>query len=144
MLSGWAEILPDTFTIWLVNRFGDVFILDEKGTVHLLDITGGRLDRVADSRNHFAKLMDLPRNANNWLMIPLVDQSVKLGMSLAPGQCYGFKIPPLLGGAYEPRNVAPVDLVPNYAFLADIWSQTKDVQDGTPVRLIIGPHPERH
>jgi hypothetical protein len=144
MLTGWAEILPQTFTIWLVNRFGDVFIITEDGTVYQLDISGGTLCRVADTRDHFATLIDFPQNANNWLMIPLVDQCIKSGMSLQPGQCYGFKIPPLLGGEYELSNIAPVDLAQNYAFLADIWSQTKDVPDGTAVRLIVGPDPKSH
>jgi hypothetical protein len=27
MLAGWADILPETFTMWLVNRFGDAFII---------------------------------------------------------------------------------------------------------------------
>jgi hypothetical protein len=143
MLSGWADILPETFTTWLVNRFGDVFIIAEDGSVQHLDIAGGTLHRVADTRDQFADLIDVQQNANNWFMIPLVDQCVKLGMLLSPRQCFGFKIPPLLGGAYEPRNVAPVDLMENYAFLADIWSQTKDLTDGSPVRLVIGPRPER-
>jgi hypothetical protein len=63
-------------------------------------------------------------------------------MSLQPGQCYGFKVAPLSGGEYEPGKVAPVDLGQNYAFLADIWPQTKDMPDGTPVRLVFGPNPK--
>jgi Domain of unknown function (DUF1851) len=47
------------------------------------------------------------------------------------GQCYGFKVPPLFGGEYAPENIAPIDLAQNYAFLADIWSQTRDMPDGT-------------
>jgi hypothetical protein len=74
MFAGWAEILPDTFTIWLVNRFAEVFFIAEDGSIHFLDITGGTLDRVADSREDFAVLMDVPDNANNWLMVPVVDE----------------------------------------------------------------------
>jgi hypothetical protein len=138
ILAGWAEILPETFSIWLVNFFGDVFIIADDGAVHLLDIAGGTFSRVSNNRDQFATFIDVPENADNWLMIPLVDQCVELGILLEPGKCYGFKIPPLLGGLYEPGNVAVVDLVQNYAFLADIWSQTKNVPDGTPVRLMIG------
>jgi hypothetical protein len=144
MLAGWSEILPETFTMWLVNRFGDAFIIAEDGSVHHLDVAVGTLHRVADTRDQFAVLIDVSQNANNWLMIPLVDQCVKLGMLLQRGQCYGFKIPPLFGGAYEPGNVAPVDLAQNLAFLADIWSQTKDMPDGTPVRLVVGTAPKNH
>jgi hypothetical protein len=144
MLTAWAEILPQTFTLWLVNRFGDVFIIAEDGSVHQLDVSGGTLHRVADTREQFAELADIPQNANNWLMIPLVDQCVKSGMSLQTGQCYGFKIPPLLGGEYEPDNITPVDLAQNYAFLADIWAQTKDLPGGALVRLVVGSDPKSH
>jgi hypothetical protein len=41
LLCGWAEILPPVFTIWLVNRFGDVILVTDDGSVHLLDIGGG-------------------------------------------------------------------------------------------------------
>jgi hypothetical protein len=37
-----------------------------------------------------------------------------------------------------------VDLAQNYAFLADIWTQTRDLPHGTPVRLVVGPNPRRH
>jgi hypothetical protein len=141
MLSGWAEILPPTFTIWLVNRFGDVFTIVDDGPVYLLDIGAGTFKRVAEGREEFADLADTPNNSNDWLMIPLVDLCVAAGIRLAPRQCYGFKTPPLLGGECAVHNIAPVDLAENYAFLADLFAQTKDLRDGTPVRLVIKPRP---
>lgn len=81
---------------------------------------------------------------NRTIRVAMDDQCVRLGMSLEAGQCYGFKVPPLFGGEYEPENIAPIDLAQNYAFLADIWSQTKEMPDGTQVRLVIGSHPNSH
>ena len=43
MLAGWADILPETFTMWLVNRFGDVFIIAARfttSTSHAAPCTG--------------------------------------------------------------------------------------------------------
>ena len=77
--------------------------------VYLLDIGAGTFKRVAEGREEFADLADVPKNGNDWLMIPLVDQCVAAGIRLGPRQCYGFKIPPLLGGEYAVHNVAPVD-----------------------------------
>lgn len=144
MLTGWVEILPAIFTIWLVNRFGDVFVIADKGPVYLLDVAGGTFSRLAETRDQFADLIDEPQNANNWLMIPLVDQCIASGMTLHPGKCYGFKIPPLLGGEYAIGNVVTVDLAQNYAFLADLWLQTKNVPDGAQVKLVIGEEPDPH
>jgi hypothetical protein len=39
------------------------------------------------------------------------------GKVLAPGQCDGFKVPPLLGGDYIVENMEPVALEAHYAAL---------------------------
>jgi len=144
MLAEWGELLPATFSIWLVNCFGDLIIVVEDGAVYHVDVAGGTVSRVANNRDHFAELIDISQNANNWLMIPLVHQCVAAGMLLQRGKCYGFKTPPLIGGEYVIGNVTTVDLAQNYGFLADLWSQTKDMPDmpdGTRVKLVFGPRP---
>jgi hypothetical protein len=103
----------------------------------MLDVGAGTLTRVADNRSHFSDLLDTDGNANNWLMIPLVNECRHAGLSLSPCQCYGFKIPPVLGGKYELANVEPTDLAVHYSFLADIYKQTKDLPDGTPIKAVV-------
>ena len=82
-------------------------------------------------------LIDLDDNSNNWLMIPLVDQCVAAGMVLNADQCYGFKMPPILGGEYSVDNIVPISLSEHYSFLADIYRQTKDLPDGMKVRIVV-------
>jgi hypothetical protein len=142
LLSGWSDALPPSFTLWLVNRFGDVFTIFEDGSVHMLDVGIGAVERIADNRDHFADQIDVGDNANNWLMIPLVDQCVAAGLTLADNQCYGYKIPPLLGGQYSVENVEPTDLSVHYSLLADIFRQTKDLPDGTRIRTVVLEKPE--
>jgi hypothetical protein len=43
LLSGRAPPLPESFTIWLVNRIGDVFAVFDDGSVHMLDVGVGTL-----------------------------------------------------------------------------------------------------
>ncbi|MGE3104768.1 MAG: DUF1851 domain-containing protein, partial [Lysobacterales bacterium] len=129
---------PDTFTLWLVNRFGDAFVvLEEDGSVHMLDVGSGTFDRVADNRSHFADLLDVGDNAVGWLLFRLVDACREAGMELGASQCYGFKVPPVLGGEYEVANVEPTDLAVHYSFLADIYKQTKDLPDGTSIKAFV-------
>jgi hypothetical protein len=40
MLRPWCPPLPTSFSVWMVNRFGDVFAVLEDGSVHLLDVAG--------------------------------------------------------------------------------------------------------
>ena len=137
LLSGWFELLPPSFTLWMVNRFGDLFVVLDDDSVHMLDVGIGRLKRLASSRAHFATLLDVGDNANNWLMIPLVNACVASGMTLGPNQCYGYDIPPILSGRYEVGNVSPTDLAVHYAFLADIYRQTKNLPEGTPITGVV-------
>lgn len=138
LLRDWMPPLPASCTLWLVNRFGDAFVVsDDDGSVQMLDVGAGTLTRVADNRSHFAGLLDIDGNADNWLMISLVDECRKAGMSLDAGQCYGFKIPPVLGGKYALSNVEPTDLAVHYSMLADIYKQTKDLPDGTPIKAVV-------
>ena len=133
LLSGWKQFFPKIIRLWLVNRFGDVIAVFEDGTVHFLDVGSGSLVRIADSQDHFYKLIDEGDNALNWLMFPLVDACVAAGMRLRPDQCYGYKIPPFLGGAYDLENIEPTDLNIHYDLLAELWRQVKDLPPGTKI-----------
>lgn len=137
LLAGWRAALPESFTLWMVNRFGDLFTVYDDESVHMLDVGAGCLERLADNRDHFCSLIDVGENANNWLMVPLVDACVSSGMVLESNQCYGYKVPPILGGEYRISNVEPTDLSVHYSLLADIYRQTKDLPDGTKVRIVV-------
>lgn len=137
LLSGWLGVLPASFTVWLVNRVGGVFAVFEDGSVHMLDVGTGVVQRLADNRDDFATRIDADNNANNWLMIPLVDQCVAAGLTLSEDQCYGYKVPPILGGKYEVENVSPINLSVHYSLLADIFRQTKGLPDGTRIKAVV-------
>jgi hypothetical protein len=136
LLAGWKDALPASFTLWLVNRFGDLFVVFDDGSVHMLDVGIGQRRRIANDREHFAKLLDVGNNANHCLMIPLVKACVAAGMVPGAGQCYGYKTPPILGGSYNASNVDIWALEAHYALLAHLYRQTKDMPDGTPFRII--------
>jgi hypothetical protein len=136
LLSGWVGLLPEEFTIWQVNRFGDVIAVLNDGAVYLLDAGAGTFDRVAESRDHFLEQMDRGENADNWLLVPLVDACVAAGLVPLRRQCYGWKMP-MLGGSYSLDNVGLIDLAEYHFFLSDVWRQTKDLPDGTRIRVVV-------
>lgn len=140
LLSEW--MIPEPFILWLVNWFGDLFMVYGDGSVNMLDVGSGTFARLADSQDQFAQLLDTGENADIWLMIGLVDACVAAGIRLSPSQCYGYKIPPILGGAYDIANVEPTALSVHYSFLADIYAQTKDLPDGSKIRVVVGPKPD--
>lgn len=136
LLAEWVPPLPAEFTVWMVNRFGDLIVVLEDGSVHYMDFSVNELRQIADTQDDFCIRIDQGDNADEWLMIPVVDACVSVGMRLKPNQCYSFKIPAVLGGKYEIENIAPLDIEVNYSFLADIHRQIKDLPDGTKINLV--------
>lgn len=140
-LASWAWLLPPELTVWLVNRFADLFLVLPDGTVHMLDVGAGTLTKLADSRDDFAGNIDEDDNANQWLMIPLVDKMVAAGILLQPGQCYGFRIPPVMGGDYTVENAGPLAVGDYLGAYGSIHEQLRDVPDGTKVVLKVINNP---
>lgn len=135
LLTAWATLLPETFTVWFVNRFGDLFTVHDDGAVFMLDCNIGTYDRLANSRQEFADLLNVEANARQWLMIPLVDRCVAAGLELHPGSCYFFKVPATMGGAYDPSNIASVPMTEFYPYLTSLHDQTNHLPDNTQIRL---------
>lgn len=63
LLSDWHWLLPAEFTLWIMNRIGDLFLVMSDGSVHLFDPGGGTLEHVADNRDHFADLLGEEENS---------------------------------------------------------------------------------
>ena len=124
LLSCWTPPLPSRFDLWLVNRLGDVFGVLESDAVFRLDVGSGTYAEVARNREHFASLLDQPGAADEWLRVGLTQACRRAGMELARFQCYGFKIPPTLGGSYEVSNLVPTNLAVHYSYQAYVCMQT--------------------
>lgn len=135
LLPPWGRLLPAEITPWLMNRFGDLFVILDDESIHMLDLGRGTFERVADSRDHFCDLMDEQENANQWLMIPLVDKLVAAGKVIEPGFCYGYEQSPVLGGAYSVENTIVLPVAEQYDVNATIHEQIKDLADGAKVML---------
>ncbi len=129
------SLVPKEFTVWIVNRYGDVVLVQDDGSVHLLDVGRGALSRLAGSRDEFAGRLDESGNADDWFMIPLVDRCVAAGLILQPGQCYSYRQPPVLGGNYTVENTTITSLAKHYSFYGELHDQIKDLPDGAKVQL---------
>jgi hypothetical protein len=135
VLTEWSWMLPRELTVWLVNRFGDLFIVLPDGSVHVLDIGCGTFERVAESRDDFCARIDEPGNAENWLMMPLVDSLVSAGVALKPHECYAYKQLPILGGEYAVTNFAPLNAAEWIRGCGYLQKELRDLPDGTQVEF---------
>ena len=138
-LDDWRWLLALPVTVWLCNRFAELVLVMEDGTVSYLETSAGAMKKIATSRQDFITKLDEGNNANEWLMIPLVDRCFAAGKVLGPRQCYGFSTPPVLGGAYDLTNIEVTDLAVYLAVMGQIHRQIKDVPDGTKIQMVVGP-----
>jgi hypothetical protein len=143
LLVEWTRLLPSQLTVWMMNRFGDLFLLYADGSVHMLDVGIGTVKRLAESRDEFLIKVDEGDNANQWLMIPLVDRLVAAGKVLKRGQCYGYIMSPVLGGDYTVENTSILPVAEHYSFNAYLHEQIKELPEGTPVQLVPINVPEK-
>jgi hypothetical protein len=135
IMQCWSWLLPENFTIWLVTRFADLIFVYEDGSVHLLRSDSGSVEALAESKESFLQKIDIDNNASDWLSIPLVDKCVSSGMILNKGECYAYKIIPLIGGSYDINNIYKANIVAYLKYLSDISHQLKNVPNGTKINI---------
>ena len=157
LLSSWAWLLDEEMEVqpWLMNRFGDLFFVDEAGVVLWLNITDGELSEVAENVDAFFELLEnnevnlddedddeeeIDDNAEDWFLMGLVDDALAGGMKPGPGQCYAFKSLPVLGGDYEMSNIYLSTVEAYWAFCGQVHAQIDGLPDGVEVEIDI---PER-
>jgi hypothetical protein len=140
LLADWNWLLPASYEVWLVNRFSDLFILADDGTVHLLDTGAGSLIKVAESQEHFATLAEDRVTAANWLMIDATDALVRRGILLGKGQCYSYKLPPAVGGKYELANFEACDLHIHLSINGQICERNRSLPEGTRINSFTTTH----
>ena len=141
LLSGWAWQLRSEFTVWLMNRFGDLFFILPDGSVNMLDFGDGSLTKMAESRDDFSRRIDEDDNADDWLMIPLVDRLVAAGIHLQSGQWYSLLVPPILGGDYTVENTVVLPIAEHYGVYGSYHEQLRGIPDGTKVVIKVKKPP---
>ncbi|HOF09217.1 MAG TPA: DUF1851 domain-containing protein [Opitutaceae bacterium] len=143
MFENWSWRLSGSFTVWLITRFGDLFITQDDGGVWWLRLDDGSYTRVAASKEEFLSQID-DGAANDRLMIPLVDRLVAAGKALKEKECYAFVQLPILGGDYVVENVVVRDLAFQYAALGPVFEKIKDLPDGAQFSFRIENQEDAH
>mgnify|MGYP000745988269 CR=1 FL=1 len=133
LLLPYAERLPQNHKVWLANQFGDLFLIAEDETIHLLNATTGAIGQIAENKESF--FTALAENLDELLYVHLINQARERGLTLEAGQCYSFKVPLILSGELAVTNIQISDLATVYAFIADLAAQVKGLPEGMPVNL---------
>jgi hypothetical protein len=144
LLSYWRWLLKKDYHAVVMTAFGDWFLADQDGSVHFLDLVAGSLSKVAESGGEFKQAMALPEKLDEWFMAGLVQSLRDSGMVIGKNQCYGYKIPPVLGGKLEVANIEPTGIAVHQGILSQIHEQTRSLPEGTKIsKIVVGGEESR-
>ena len=133
LLRDWRWLVGESMQLLIVSSLGDMFLAEPDGHVFWLDTGAGQLQQVAESAEEFKRFMQQRDRADQWFIPQLVGDLMASGVRLAPGQCYSYKKPPILGGEIELANFEPCDLSVHFSMLGQIHRQVKDLPAGTKI-----------
>lgn len=133
LLRDWRWLVPEEFHPFLISALGDLFLKGEDGRVYWLNSGTGEFAEVAEDAESFVRLLNEPENLAEWFVPNLVGDLIASGKALGPGQCFGYKTPPALGGEIDPENFEPTDLSVHFSILGQLHRQLKDLPPGTPI-----------
>jgi len=130
-LAPWRSVMPSPKRVLRTNLFGDHFVLDHSGAVHILDRGGMVAQCIADTEEQFWR--GVQEDSEGWQLRSLVNECRKAGMLLTDGQCYAYTTLPVFGGDYKAENVWVARWVEWRPFTDDLFQQIKDLPDGTTI-----------
>jgi hypothetical protein len=133
LLDDWRWLVGDDVQVAVVSALGDLFLRDAEGHILWLDIGAARLTQVAESAEEFKQLMQQTENADEWFVPQLIGDLIVSGKRLASGQCYSYKVPPMLGGKMELHNFEPTDLLVHCSMFGQIGRQIQHLPECTKI-----------
>ena len=137
LLCYWRWLCPQSLTVIRRNAFGDLFVRDEEGRVHMLDVGSGDFSLIAESVPEFTVLAKAPENREEWFADQETSAAAERGLVPGPGKCIGF-YPPVIAAECDGLNSAYVtDLYDNVGWLGDMHRQIAALPDGAKVRIVV-------
>jgi len=136
VLEDWIWLLKKPHTIIAMNNFGDMFLRDEKGTILLLNVARGTLERVATSAAEFQRLAADKERQRRWFLTDFLTQIESAGLTLSNGVCFAFKKPLKLGGTVEVSNVEIASITVHVSPQGQILQQLRDLPPGTTTKEV--------
>ena len=88
-----------------MNAFGDLFLVDPSGSVHMLDVALGELHPIASTVEELQEKAKDPGTAEKWFMPKLVEEARSRGLQPDDSQCLSFRKPIALGGTLSVDNL---------------------------------------
>ena len=135
--ESWRWQLGDRWAPIMFSAVGDVFFEVSAGTIWWLSTATGTLEQVAESREHFALLLE-GEAVDEWFLPGLVKLLRIQGKELGNDQCYTYAISPVFsGGSFSAENMHPVSAAEHFSLSGHLHESIRKLPDGAQVQVTI-------
>ena len=132
-LESWSWLPISHLTVFAVSAFGEVFFRNESGEVFQIDTIEGLLSKVADNATEFSDLLLEEESRDKLLLDGFVIGARSRGLILEEGECYDFKIAPILGGPMNAEQIEKTSFEVKSHIVGQIHEQVKYLPAGTQI-----------
>jgi hypothetical protein len=132
-LEGYGEAIPAGALAFAMDLFGNQFMVVQGG-VYLFNIETAELEHVADSLEGWAEQI---LNDGYWSGCSLYAAWLEEKGEIPKNHRLAPKILFMMGGKFTISNLYPNSVAKIIAFSIDIFHQTKDIPDGTQIKIKI-------
>lgn len=104
MIVAWSWLVPTVLKPEMLTKFGDWFLSDNKSNLYFLDALEGTLKCIGDTIQDCC-IDDFLERHRDQFSIDWIELCVSKGLTPAEGQCYGWKLHPIMGGPLTYANI---------------------------------------
>ena len=139
LLTEWRWLCPGRVTLVARSAFADLFLAGDAGQVLRLDVSVGKLEKIAGLETEFRTLLEDPERREAWFGEK--EERAFAEKGLVPNDSQGIGFNPPLVFAEKPHEPYLVDIYEHVSFLGDLNQHIADVPDGGKIKLIVGKPP---
>lgn len=132
MLSFWSWLLPGCMSPIITTNFGDWFLADAQSNLFFLDLLDGTVNPLEATIGDL-KMANFAERFKDQLSIDWTEVCLSKGMHLEPDCCYGWKVPPIMGGSLSSSNIQTFGLRVYQSLSAQLHQQLRSFPEGKKV-----------
>lgn len=131
LLAPWRWLVPGDMPPVMIGIFGDWVFGARDGSFWHLDLLESRLHKIATDAHDFAARKDTPQNRDAWFRADWADVALSSGLVPNTNECLGWKVAPILGGAFALDNIGVVPLATDQTATAALFQHIYEATQPT-------------
>lgn len=123
LLSEWNWLVSPDYHAIMIGIFGDWIFGARDGSLWHLDLLEGQFHKVAEDFNEFNSRKRDVKYLDDWFSANWANIALDNGLVPKTGECLGWRVPPVLGGAFSLENIQVFSLAVYQSLTGQLFRQ---------------------